>query len=76
MSINNGKNNTATDKKRAEGEKYKCKRKTQHIRLNIIDSPVGPNYSEWNGSLTDPLGSYTGVPVNRFEKPVQDVDDL
>ena len=27
-------------------------------------------------SSTDPNGSYTGRPLNRFEKPVQDVDDL
>lgn len=25
---------------------------------------------------TDPNGSYTGVPENPFEKPVQDADDL
>ncbi len=25
---------------------------------------------------TDPNGSYTGVPENKNEKPVQDVDDL
>ncbi|MCL1823792.1 MAG: hypothetical protein FWG44_06275 [Oscillospiraceae bacterium] len=25
---------------------------------------------------TDPNGSYTGSPVNRNEKPVQDADDL
>lgn len=25
---------------------------------------------------TDPLGMYTGVPENPFEKPVQDADDL
>ncbi|MBQ0110929.1 MAG: hypothetical protein KBS41_03280 [Oscillospiraceae bacterium] len=24
----------------------------------------------------DPLGSYTGTPENRFEKPTQDADDL
>ena len=24
----------------------------------------------------DPFGSYTGVPAQRFEKPVQDADDL
>lgn len=24
----------------------------------------------------DPFGSYTGVPYNQMEKPVQDVDDL
>ena len=24
----------------------------------------------------DPFGSYTGLPLNPLEKPVQDVDDL
>jgi len=24
----------------------------------------------------DPFGSYTGVPVYRYEEPVQDADDL
>ena len=27
-------------------------------------------------SKTDPLGSYTGMPENPYEKPVQDADDL
>lgn len=27
-------------------------------------------------SDTDPLGSYTGVPDNPYEVPVQDADDL
>lgn len=26
--------------------------------------------------ITDPNGSYTGRPVNKEEKPVQDADDL
>lgn len=26
--------------------------------------------------MTDPQGSYTGVPDNPLEKPVQDADDL
>ncbi|MBQ3146187.1 MAG: hypothetical protein IJB91_00485 [Oscillospiraceae bacterium] len=25
---------------------------------------------------TDPLGSYTGVPENALEQPIQDADDL
>ena len=25
---------------------------------------------------TDPLGSYTGVPANPNDKPIQDADDL
>ena len=28
------------------------------------------------GTVTDPLGSYTGVPQNPYEVPVQDADDL
>ncbi|MBP3479872.1 MAG: hypothetical protein J6K03_10425 [Oscillospiraceae bacterium] len=27
-------------------------------------------------SLTDPMGSYTGIPIPPDEIPVQDVDDL
>ena len=27
-------------------------------------------------SLTDPMGSYTGMPTDPFEEPVQDADDL
>ena len=26
--------------------------------------------------ISDPLGSYTGVPVDILDKPVQDADDL
>lgn len=28
------------------------------------------------GTKTDPNGSWTGVPVNPYERPVQDADDL
>ena len=31
---------------------------------------------ETTPSKTDPLGSYTGIPTNPDEKPVQDADDL
>lgn len=26
--------------------------------------------------MSDPNGSYTGVPINPFEEPIQDADDL
>lgn len=26
--------------------------------------------------ITDPFGSYTGIPADKDEKPVQDADDL
>lgn len=73
MSVKGSINNNSH---RENGEKYKCKKKTRHIRLNIIDSRVGQNSPEWTASTSDPLGSYTGVPENRFERPVQDADDL
>ena len=56
--------------------KYKCRRSIKHIRLNIVDSQVGQNSPEWTASTCDPLGSYTGIAQNKFEKPVQDADDL
>lgn len=31
---------------------------------------------EFQAVKTDPQGSYTGVPANPEEKPVQDADDL
>ena len=29
-----------------------------------------------NQSIADPMGMYTGVPLDRREQPVQDADDL
>ncbi len=51
-----------------------------HIPERGADKKAGKNEknkSESNTIITDPNGSYTGVPVdNALEKPVQDVDDL
>ncbi len=33
-------------------------------------------YSSASLSKCDPDGSYTGKPIERFEKPIQDADDL
>ena len=38
---------------------------------NVIDS-----YASNDIKKTDPQGWYTGQPINKFEKPVQDQDDL
>ena len=32
--------------------------------------------TDGQSSPTDPQGSWTGVPTNPYEKPVQDADDL
>ena len=29
-----------------------------------------------NGIISDPMGSYTGIPLDKGDKPVQDADDL
>ncbi len=52
----------------------------EKIRLKLIDpddEKTNPADSFPNGfSKTDVDGSYTGVPKNGDEKPVQDADDL
>ena len=43
------------------------KKSAEQIAREIANQPPGP---------TDPNGSYTGKPLDRAEKPVQDADDL
>ena len=69
-------------------KKFKYKTRKEHVRLKILDSgtPFYPENKDFldNGKVpiyegylpTDPLGSYTGKPVNPDDEPVQDVDDL
>ena len=45
----------------------KRKKSAEQIAKEIANQPPSP---------TDPNGSYTGKPVDRGEKPVQDADDL
>ena len=54
-------------------------KKKQETKL----TPLIPAYPPWNlpydplgGVVVDPLGSYTGRPINDGELPVQDADDL
>lgn len=55
----------------------KAKNKSQ-INNNIDDVMSKPRriIGMMPSDGTDPNGSYTGVPENRYEKPVQDADDL
>lgn len=39
-------------------------------------SKVKKVIEEMQSKMTDPNGSYTGVPENPYEKPTQDADDL
>lgn len=46
-------------------------------RKKPIEYPSQKGFANVIGLLTtDPLGSYTGVPIEKDEKPVQDADDL
>lgn len=47
----------------------KCKK--QNITDKVIDL-----FND-NGSFkTDPNGSYTGIPIDKYDQPIQDADDL
>ncbi len=64
------------------GGKFDFKKHIRKIKFNIIDEKPQEGGFESKvdlddgKSVCDPLGMYTGVPENRYEKPVQDVDDL
>ena len=47
-------------------ESYKFIRKNEDIPVSRCDEEIS----------SDVLGSYTGVPENKYEKPIQDADDL
>ena len=54
-------------------KKKKTEKKPAHpteVALNVIRE------SEKTDIQTDPLGSWTGVPEDRWDRPIQDADDL
>ena len=55
----------------SDDSKYNFTKKKRKVYLNIVD---GINYD--GKSQTDPLGMYTGVPMEEGEMPIQDADDL
>ena len=53
--------------------------KNSSIKKKIIKEKLFTDVSNDLNSeriIVDPNGSYTGVPIDPLEKPVQDVDDL
>lgn len=46
------------------------------MKKNISNSKKVVLTLKSTGKKTDPQGSYTGRPLNKNEKPVQDSDDL
>lgn len=49
------------------------RRKREIQKIITSCAPMGSRSEE---IVTDPFGSYTGVPDDRSETPVQDADDL
>ena len=49
----------------------KTEKKKNQLKVKTKTNGQNQMYSE-----TDPNGSYTGVPTDKNEKPVQDADDL
>lgn len=54
-----------------KNNKNKSKEQQKKQRIENITSSV-----EVKPSKTDPFGSYTGVPFDKNEEPIQDADDL
>lgn len=57
--------------------RYSFKKHFLRTLLTLKDGehPCEEDYSMMSKS-TDPNGSYTGVPEDVYEKPIQDADDL
>ncbi len=71
----------SSPKSKDGSEKYRCKKHTRRITLNIIDGESKPSFSDKvdlndGKSPCDVLGMYTGVPQDENDKPIQDADDL
>ena len=48
-----------------------AQRELQSLAGINVQEPYGPQ-----AAVNDPLGSWTGVPEDPYEKPTQDADDL
>ena len=59
----------------------KQKKNVNNSCQNKKDAPTRVNFyakmsTDQNRINTDPQGSYTGVPDDPYDKPIQDADDL
>lgn len=50
---------------------FKNNKKTPKKAWDVVDAFVGKHQLK-----SDPMGSWTGNPVDKYEVPVQDADDL
>ena len=54
----------------------KKKQETKTVRLSPLCPPWNLSHDPLGGVVVDPLGSYTGLPIDNGELPIQDADDL
>lgn len=47
------------------------KKENSPMKNKVVQSIINKKPSK-----TDPYGSYTGIPIEKGEKPIQDADDL
>lgn len=62
-----------------ENKKKEIKKKDTKKRTNMTPTEVALQIvreTNETGMMTDPFGSWTGVPIERDSVPVQDADDL
>lgn len=59
-------------------DSYEFEQPTQSYVLgNTKNSKISPTVPMYMGNFsTDPYGSYTGIPKDPYDVPVQDADDL
>ena len=56
---------------------YKKKYHVDKRKAEMINSLISEKFTpDSDGVIADPNGSYTGIAYPKYEKPVQDVDDL
>ena len=55
---------------------FKVDKVTKRQRIKERAEAVADAYLSCDMLNTDPQGSYTGNPLDKYEKPVQDADDL
>ena len=54
----------------------KLDKKSKIKKINEKAGAVAKAYLSGEMLKTDPMGSYTGKPIDKYDKPVQDADDL
>ena len=62
--------------KKIENNAKKSKNQTKGQGVDRTKFPPKDYLPEEERIITDPLGSWTGTPIDKFDMPIQDADDL